>query len=376
MQLKTRMSSLFKLRQKFDTVIPTVGAILSIIGLVMILSSSQFAAAQNYGNAYYFFGKQLSYWFLGLIAFFYFLKAPIEAMYQKRSIYLYITVFLLVFVLIFGPEIASVHRWIVLGPIRFQPAEFAKLFMVIYLAAWFASRGKSILSIKNGLLPFMLVMLVVGGLIVGERDLGTMTALIIIAMAMYFVANADMLHYFGVVVFCVVGLLILIYIAPYRAERLKNFFENQNGTADVLGSGYQNYQAQIAVGSGGMWGVGFGQGTSKQHYLPESHTDSIFAVMAEELGFVRTAAIFSLYFIVAWRGLLIAKHANSKFVQYLAVGLSTAIFSQALINVGGILHIIPLTGIPLPLISYGGSSLVATMAMFGLLTNISREVKT
>ncbi|MBI4948488.1 putative lipid II flippase FtsW [Candidatus Berkelbacteria bacterium] len=369
------MSGLFKLRQNYDTVIPTVGAILSITGLVMILSSSQFAAAQNFGNAYYFFARQLFSWVIGVIAFFYFLKVPIERLYNQRSTYLIVTIILLISVLIFGPRIASVHRWIDVGFFRFQPAEFAKLFMIIYFSGWFAVKGKDISTISSGLTPFLLVMAIVGFLIIKEPDMGTMIVILTIGMVLYFVANADLLHYFGVVVLGLVCLLILVYLAPYRVERLKNYFEGQNGTQDLLGSGYQNYQAQIAVGSGGLWGVGFGQGTSKQHYLPESHTDSIFAVIAEELGFIRTAAIFSMYFIIAWRGFLIAKFANSKFVQYLAVGITTALFAQVLINVGGILHIIPLTGVPLPLISYGGSSLIITMGMLGLLTNISREIK-
>lgn len=367
------MNSFFKLRRKFDSSIPTVGLILSLVGLIMILSASQFSASEQYGNAYFFFIRQLISWVLGMALFFYYLRVPIEKLYHQRSSYLMVTVFLLIVVLIFGPRIASVHRWIDLGFFRFQPAEFAKLFLVIYFAGWFAAKGEKIKQVMTGLLPFLAVLGVVGALVILEPDMGTMLVLIILAMSMFFVAKANLVHYFGVVLLGLVCLVILIYAAPYRADRLKTYFDRQAGNHDVLGSGYQNEQALIAIGSGGLWGTGFGQGLSKQSYLPQSHTDSIFAVVAEELGFVRTALIVLGYIFIAWRGYLIALKANSRFTQLLATGLSTAIVAQALINIGGMLHLIPLTGVPLPFISYGGSSLIVSLAMLGLLTNVSRE---
>lgn len=364
----------FKLRRRYDPIIPTIGIVLSLFGLVMILSSSQIFAGENFGNAYYFFIRQLISWGIGMAAFFYFLRLPLDQLYHQRSTYLIVTIILLVIVLVFGPEIANVQRWIDLGFIRFQPAEFAKLFMVIYFAGWFAAKGEAITSLTKSLLPFLAVLGAVCGLIILEPDMGTMLVIIIISMTMFFVAKANVLQYLGIAGLGLVLLLILIQAAPYRAERLKTFIGAKTGTHDVLGSAYHNNQALIAIGSGGLWGVGFGQGTSKYAYLPQSHTDSIFAVIAEELGFVRTSLVLLAYIYLFWRGYLIAKFANSRFIQLLAAGISITIIGQMLINVGGMLQIIPLTGVPLPFISYGGSSLIVSLAMIGLLTNASREV--
>lgn len=368
------MSSVFKIRRRYDPIIPTLGIILSLLGLVMVLSSSQIIASEKFGNAYYFFIRQLISWGIGMAAFFYFLRVPLESLYHQRSKYLIATVVMLVIVLILSPRIAAVHRWIDLGFFRFQPAEFAKLFLIIYFAGWFAAKGDKITSITKSLLPFIAILGLVAGLVILEPDMGTMLVIVLLAMSMFFVARANLLQFLAIIGVGVVLIFLLIRVAPYRVERLNAYLNAKNGTHDVLGSSYHNQQALIAVGSGGLWGVGFGQGTSKYAYLPQSHTDSIFAVIAEELGFVRTTLLLLLYVYLAWRGYLVAIRANSRFTQLLAAGLTTAIIGQMLINVGGMLSIIPLTGVPLPFISYGGSSLIVSLAMVGLLTNTSREV--
>lgn len=371
------MASHFKLRRKFDTSIPTVGIILSLFGLVMVLSASQITSINAYGTPYHYFVTQLISWVLGMLAFFYFLRVPIERLYVQRTNYFYTTVFLLLVVFIF-PKIAGVHRWINLGFFQLQPAELAKLFLVIYFAGWFAAKGEKVASFFKGLLPFIAVLAVVSGLIILEPDMGTMLIVLLLSMVMFFIAKANLVHYAGVVVIGILALVILAYAAPYRAARLESFLgrnTNAQTPQDVIDAKYQNQQALIAIGSGGLWGEGFGQGLSKYSYLPESHTDSIFAVVGEELGFFRTALVVLAYVYLAWRGYLVSLKANSRFAKLLAVGLSTAIISQAMINIGGLLGIIPLTGVPLPFISYGGSSLVVCLAMLGLLTNVSREVE-
>ncbi len=367
------MSSTFKIRRRYDPIIPTIGIILSLFGLVMVLSSSQIVASEKFGNAYYFFIRQLISWGIGMTAFFYFLRVPLESLYHARSKYLIVTLVLLTLVLIISPRIASVHRWIDLGFFRFQPAEFAKLFLIIYFAGWFAAKGEAIRSFTKGLLPFLAILGVVAGLVILEPDMGTMLVIVVLSMTMFFVARANLWHYAAVIGAGIAVLMILIQAAPYRAERLSSFLESKSGNEDTLGANYHTEQALIAIGSGGLWGIGFGQGISKYSYLPQSHTDSIFAVIAEELGFVRTSLFILLYVYLAWRGYLVAIRANSRFTQLLAAGISTAIIGQMLINIGGILHIIPLTGVPLPFVSYGGSSLIISLAMVGLLTNASRE---
>lgn len=340
----------------------------------MVFSASQIVAANNYGNQYYFFIRQLIFWLIGMAGFFYFLRLPLDKLYHQRKSYFYTALILLILVLILGPKIAGVHRWISLGFFQFQPSEFAKLLIIVYLAGWFAAKGDKITSVGEGLLPFLGFLAVVGGLIILEKDLGTMLIIITVAMAMYFVAKAQALHMLAIVVLLAVAVIGLIHIAPYRAQRLTAFLSQKQSSTDTLGAAYHSQQALIAIGSGGVWGVGFGQGVSKYAYLPQAYTDSIFAIIAEELGFVRASLIFIAYFYIAWRGMLIASKANSLFVRLLAVGIVTVIIIQSMLNIGGMLGAIPLTGVPLPLVSYGGSSLVVCLAMLGLLTNASREI--
>lgn len=370
------MPQLLKLRRKADATIPAVGFALSLFGLVMILSSSQITASDHFGSSYYFFARQLTAWVLGVVAFFYMLKIPLESLYENRSRLLLLTIgaLILVFIPIIGPEIAGVHRWINLGFFRFQPAELAKLTMIIFFSGFFASRANQMSEPKKVLVPLIVILGAVGLLVMLEPDLGTTTIIILSSLVVFFAARANWIQF---VALCLAGSVLLtglIFAAPYRAERLKAFLSQADNTEDKLGSSYHTNQALIAVGSGGLWGVGFGQGTSKYAYLPEAHTDSIFAVISEELGFVRTSIILFGYLFLFWRGFTIARRANSKFVALLAIGISTAFMSQALINVAGILGALPLTGVPLPFISYGGSSLIISLAALGLLTNISREV--
>lgn len=365
----------FKLRRKADTSIPVVGFALSLFGLVMILSSSQILAADRYDNSYYFFVRQLVAWLIGVAAFFYFQRVSLETLYENRAKLLWVTLIalLLVFVPIIGPKIAGVHRWINLGIFQFQPAEMAKLFIIIFFAGFFASRSQLMGEPSKVLLPFIVILGLITLLIMAEPDLGTTFVIIGTSMALFFAARAQLLQFFALSIAGIIAIVGLIFAAPYRAERLSSFLNRGTEAADTLDESYHTHQALIAIGSGGLWGLGFGQGTSKYSYLPQAHTDSIFAVVAEELGFLRTSLILLAYLYLAWRGFLIARRANSLFVQLLAVGI-TAVFSiQALVNISGMLSILPLTGVPLPFISYGGSSLIVSLSALGLLTNLSRE---
>jgi cell division protein FtsW len=371
------MAKQFKLRRRIDSSLAITGIALSVFGLVMVLSASQVSSAQQFGNSYHFFVRQLAAWLAGMVVFFYFLRVKLEDLFEQRGIYLVITLILLVAVVLVGTVANGAKRWIDLGVFNLQPSEFAKLFLAIYFSGWFAAKGDKITSFTKGLLPFLAILLVIAGLIYFEKDFGTMLIMIILSLSIFFVAKSNVFHIIGII--CLGGLLLvsLILISPYRAQRLETFLTQSGGssTQDNLGAGYHNYQAKIAIGSGGWWGEGFGQGMSKYNYLPEAQTDSIFAVITEELGFVRTSLVVLAYFFIAWRGYLITLRANSKFSKYLACVLTTALVTQALINIGGIMGIIPLTGVPLPFISYGGSSMIVCLGMLGLLTNVSREVE-
>lgn len=370
----------YKLRKKIDPIIPIIGFGLSVLGLVMVLSASQITAADKYADAYHFFIRQLIAFGIGLVGFFYFLRLPLERLYERRASFLWATLILLILVFLpgIGGETAGVYRWVGFGGFSFQPSEVAKLFLVIYFSAWFASKGDAVSSVQKGFIPFLLLLAMIA-LLVGAlgRDLDTAVVLLVSAVVIFFVAKAKVWQVGAITLLAIGAVLLLIFATPYRLNRLQSYQDQRQNNAEFYSQnrGYHSQQALIAVGSGGLWGVGFGQGTSKYSYLPEAHTDSIFAVIAEELGFIRAAALLLAYVLLAWRGLVIAQRANSRFVCYLAVGISTLIILQTLINIGGMLALLPLAGIPLPFVSYGGTSLIVSLAMLGVLTNASRETK-
>lgn len=368
----------FKLRSKIDPLIPTIGIGLSILGLVMVLSASQIVAAGKFGDPYYFFTRQLVAWVIGLLAFFYFSKVRLEKLFKYRSALILIAVSLLVLVFlpVIGGQINGVYRWIHISSVTIQPSEFSKLFLVIYLAGLLAAKGDKLQSFKNGIIPFLVVTGLVLGLIGLGKDLDTLVAIAAASIIMLFVAKSKIYHVASIVLVGVVIVGSLIYFESYRFQRFNVFLNEDVASRDIRNTAYHSQQALIAVGSGGWWGKGFGQGVSKYKYLPESYTDSIFAVIAEELGFLRALLILIAFFILSWRGYLVAMRANSRFAQLMAVGISSLIILQALINIGGMLNIIPLSGLPLPFVSYGGSSLIVSLALLGLLTNISGETRT
>ncbi|HUD20667.1 MAG TPA: putative peptidoglycan glycosyltransferase FtsW [Candidatus Saccharimonadales bacterium] len=365
---------IYKLRKRFDPSIPIVGLSLTLLGLVMILSASQVTAAENYGNPYYFFLRQLLAWGLGLIGFLYFWRAPIDRFYQWRKNFLWIIFLLLIAVFLpgLGEKINGSYRWIGLaGHKLFQPTELVRIFLIIYLSAWLAAMGDNVRSFTKGALPFAILIAAISTLLILEPDTDTVVALLVTSLAIFFVAKAKFWHILLITLAAVAIISAIIFLTPYRHSRFST--ATQGSSATALSSGYHAEQAQIAIGSGGWWGVGFGKGISKYAYLPESYSDSIFAVIAEELGFVRTLLVVLAFIYLVWRGYLISLNANSRFVQLMAVGISTLILVQMMINIGGMLGILPLSGITLPFVSYGGTSLVVNMAMLGLLTNISRE---
>ena len=365
----------FKLRKKIDSLIPTIGIGLSVVGLVMILSASQIIAAERFDDPYYFFIRQLVAWIAGMAAFFYFSKVPLEKLFEKRALLLGISVILLILVFfpVIGGKINGVYRWLGVGAFSFQPSEFVKIFLIIFFAGLFAVKGQLIKSFSKGVMPFVVILGFVLLLIGLGKDLDTLTAIAITSLAMFFVARARVSHVMLIIFIGIVGIALLIFAEPYRYQRLNVFLDEDLSSREIQTTAYHSQQALIAIGSGGVWGKGFGQGISKYKYLPESYTDSVFAVIAEELGFLRTLLIMIAFFVLAWRGFIAAQVANSKFSQLIAVGVTVLIITQALINIGGMLSIIPLSGLPLPFISYGGSALISSLAMLGLLTNISRE---
>ncbi|TSD00810.1 MAG: cell division protein FtsW [Parcubacteria group bacterium Athens0714_25] len=347
---------------------------LSIFGLVMIASAGVIYSKTRFGDPNYFFKHQLLYGFLpGLFVMYFFQK--IDYHFWKKMAFPAIVGALIALVLVFVPGIGSrvygANRWIGLGPISFQPSEMAKISIIIYLAAWLESKGKQrIKDIYEGLFPFLGILGIIGFLIIKQPDTGTMGAIILIAMSIFFVSGARISHIFGLIIAGLTGLMILIKIEPYRMNRFLTFM---NPEADPQGIGYQINQALLAIGSGGIFGLGLGHSRQKFNYLPEPIGDSIFAIIGEELGLVGAVTLVLLFSMLAFRGYKIAKNAPDEFGKLMAVGITSWIAFQAFINIAAISGIIPLTGITLPFVSYGGTSLIFLMSGAGILLNISKH---
>ena len=308
--------------------------------------------------------------FLGLIAYFFpyrYLKPLALPLLAITAIGL-----ILVFVPGLGAEYGGAKRWIVLGPIVLQPTEFLKLSFIIYLSAWLASKGKAIKDFSEGLLPFLIMIGAVAFLVIKEPDIGTLGVIGFSSIIMYFLAGARLSH-LGLIGF---GSVLLFYLLTkfysHAANRLQVFLHPE---LDPKGIGYQINQAILALGSGGIFGLGLGQGIQKFRYLPEPASDSILAVIGEELGFIGIMALLLLFMIFTFRGFKIAQGAPDDFGKLLAGGITGWIIIQALINMSAISGLIPLTGITLPFISLGGSSLAITLASMGILLNISKYSK-
>ena len=256
-----------------------------------------------------------------------------------------------------------------LGPISFQPSELLKFSYVLYLAAFLASRREAVRSFKHGFMPFLVITLIAGALIIAEPDLGTAGVMALSGIFLFLTAGGLFRHIFIIIGIVAVLLSALVYLEPYRWERIRVF---SNPQYDPQGSGYQLRQALIAIGSGGLFGRGFGMSRQKFDYLPEPVGDSIFAVAAEEFGFVGSVLLLFLFLIFAWRGLKVAYESEDNFSRLLGAGIVILICVQSLVNIAALSGLLPLTGIPLLFISQGGSALAVTLAEAGILLNISK----
>ncbi len=354
----------------------TVG-ILVLFGVLMIASAGIVYSSVRFGDPYFFFKRQLLGVVLGFAALFVLSRIDYHV-YRRWALLIYSAgLALLVVVLIPGVGITSygASRWINLGPLpTFQPSEAMKLALVLYVAAWCSGKGAKLLGdFHNGVLPFLGIIVMPCILVYMQPNLGTMIILTFISVSIFYLAGASLKHIGGLVGVGVLGVLLLILVAPYRMERFKSFIDPM---ADPQGSGYQIQQALIAIGSGGPLGVGLGHSKQKGLYLPEPVGDSIFAIIAEELGFIGAMTLIALFTIFAWRGMTIATHAPDLFGKLVAGGITIWITGQAIMNIAAITSLMPLTGIPMPFISYGGTSIIFSLAAVGILLNISRQSRT
>lgn len=352
----------------------TIG-ILLLFGILMLSSASTVVAFQSHGDSYFFVKHQLFYGALpGILLFLIAIRLP-YAIWKKLAFWmLLISIGLLILVLIpgIGLTINGASRWIDLKFFAFQPSEIVKITFLIYLATWLAKKGShGVSDIQYGTIPFLSIIGLITLLFLKQPDLGTLLVILAMSFLIYFIGGAPWKHIISIIGIGALVLLVLIMSSPYRAERLKTFLSG----GDQLGQGYHIQQAKIAIGAGGFFGLGLGRSQQKFNYLPEVEGDSIFAIISEELGFIFSIAVILTFVLIMVRGFKIARGSPDEFGKLLAAGITIWFVVQAMMNLGAMVGLIPLTGITLPFISYGGSSLAISLFAVGLLLNISRYTK-
>ncbi len=392
----------------------SVTVALCVIGAVMVFSASAVVARETYGNGYTFLLRQLAFLTVGFGGMFALMNMDYHKLRQPAVIFTSLAVVLLLLIAVFFlDKNHATHRWIRFGAVGFQPSELAKLAVVLYLA-WFlemrekskgetrnskfdirnstfvrgakkqgsaevahsiratGARNSGINDVLGTLLPAMAPVLLFVGLIVLQPDLGTSVDIFLISLAMLWMAGLSPKFFVGAIAAAMPAIYLLIVRVPYRYQRVMAFLSPE---ADPQGAGFQMLQSLIAVGSGGLTGVGLMESRQKLFYLPEAHTDFIYAVLCEELGFIGGLIVLALFAIYGWRGVRAALAAPDQFGRYLAAGVTVMVVGQALINLSVVLGMMPTKGIPLPFISYGGSSLVVMLLATGVLLNISQQAE-
>jgi cell division protein FtsW len=359
-------------KNKPDYIFLGISLALIILGILILASVSASLGQEKFGDVYYFLRRQLLFGLipgiiLGILAF----KVPL-AWFKKWALPL-LLLNLLFLALVFLPKIGltsgGATRWINLGFFTFQPAEFFKLAFFIYLAAWLTSREKKYKSLAETLIPFLVIVGLAVYLLYLQPNVSNLGIIGITATIIYFGAGTPIWQTILMTSTAIAGLIFLIQTAPYRLHRFLVFLHPET---EPMGIGYQIKQALIAVGSGGILGLGLGMSRQKFGFLPQPIGDAIFAVFAEETGFLGTLILIFLFLIFAWRGFKIIKGAPDKFSSLLSLGIISWLLLQTFVNIGSMIGILPLTGIPLPFISYGGSHLIAELMGLGLLLNISK----
>ncbi len=348
-----------------------VAVVLLSIGVVMVYSASAIVAADRFHDPYFFLKKQLFWALLGAGCLWLMLRLDYRRLERWVLPLLVAALALLVLVLIppIGQAINGTRRWIRLGPVSFQPAELAKLALVVYLAAFLARRRETLEDFRRDLLPPLAVAGVLAALVFAQPDLGNCLTLLVLTFALLFLAGGRVRH-LGLVLAPALPLVaIAVWMAPYRLRRITAFLDPWS---DPRGSGFQIIQSWLALGNGGLFGRGIGASTQKLFYLPEPHTDFIFAILGEELGFLGALVVVALFVVLVWRGLRIGLRAPEPFGAYLALGITVLIATQTLVNLGVVTGLLPTKGLPLPFVSFGGSALLVTMLSTGVLLNISQ----
>jgi cell division protein FtsW len=335
-------------------------------GLVMVYSASAPAVPDDPS---YWFRRELLWAGLGLVALFITMNITYDRWRRISVIVMFGALALLILVLLIGKNINGGQRWLPIGPFSFQPSELAKLAFTLYIADWLSRKGEQVSTFMYGLVPFAILTGVILVLVMLQNDMGTAIIIASFAVAMFITAGANLLHLFPMLISGGVTFALVTFSTPFRIARLAAFRDPLNCAASAS---YQVCQGLIALGSGGLTGLGLGASRQKAGYLPNPWTDSIFAIIGEELGFLGCLALLSLIVFFSYRAFRAGRRAPEMYGALLAVGFACWIAVQALLNIGSVIALIPFTGVPLPFVSFGGSSLVTTMAAVGILLNISR----
>ncbi len=361
-----------RIRNNPDLLLLSFILLLVFFGVLILASVSASFSMQKTGSTFTYLNHQLLFgllpgFILGFLAF----LIPLEIIRKMVVPLLLLTILFLgaVFLPVIGGFSGGASRWIYLGPLSFQPSELLKLSFILYIAALLSPKSSEEKGIGT-LIPFLVAMGVIGAFLVAQPDVGTLAIIAAVAGVMYFCAKTPLWHTLALGGLGIFLLVLLIHVAPYRFDRLSVFL---NPDLDPLGKGYQLKQAFIGIGSGGLTGRGLGMSVQKFGFLPQPMSDSIFAVFAEETGFLGSILLVVLFLAFAWRSLLLSTRVNDRFAGLCMVGITAWIAFQALVNIGALTGLLPLTGVPLPFISYGGSALVSELVAIGILLNASRR---
>ena len=352
------------------------GAVVALVsvGVVMVYSASAIIAADRFRDPYFFLKKQLFWAVLGFGCLWAAMTLNYRILERIMLPLLVVSLVLLVLVLVppFSQEINGTRRWFRWGPVSFQPAELAKFSLVVYLAHFLTRRREVVESFWLGLLPPLLVAGSMAGLVLLQPDMGSSLTLVVLVFCLLFLAGGRVRQMTLVAASALPLLAVAIYMAPYRMKRVMTFLDPW---ADPRGSGFQIIQSYLALGSGGLFGRGLGESKQKLFYLPEPHTDFVFAVLGEELGLLGAVSVIGLFGLLIWRGIRIGLGAPDPFGALLALGLTALLACQTLVNLGVVTGALPTKGLPLPFISFGGSALIMAMVSVGVLLNLSQHAR-
>lgn len=363
-----------RVKKQIDKVLFISIIMLSLFGLIMIYSASSIWSEYKFNDSFHYLKYQAVFLMIGIIVMIMFSKIDTKLYYEKSNKILLVCLILLVLVLI--PGIGSVRNgsrsWFGIGPFGIQPSEAAKLGLIIFTSKYLTNSNKFLKSYKQGVFPILGITLLIFGLIMLQPDLGTGLILVTSIISLLFIAGVNMKFFLYMGFLGLIGVVILIIIAPYRMDRITSFIDPWS---DALGTGFQIIQSLYAIGPGGLLGVGFSNSIQKHFYLPEPQTDFIFSIIAEEFGVLGAFIVVGLFSIILIRGIKIALSTKDQFSKYLAFGMVFQIIFQTIMNLMVVIGLIPVTGVTLPFLSYGGSSLLISMVSMGILLNISRSIK-